>query len=233
MMTLIGIVALAIVILAVFFNGKSGKALFNKVRIADAQAAAALSNPVENAALEIADAEREVNNFQTQVRDAMASNKLLAAKRDKTKQEVAKFAALAKEALLQGNEDDAKEALEKKQKFEKVVTVLTEDIAKNDSVISTQRSNLESAKDKIESAATNKDILAVRYQGAKLRDGLAQQNVRFGSDGSALASLDNLEDEVQKIEARAEATEDLGPVPRVWKRSIARPSPALMTNLLS
>ncbi len=190
------------------------KALWNKLRIADKKAADAVndSDLVGNAEIIIEDSKEQIANFKRAIANAMQKNIQLKNQEKDAKEDSDKFQRIAALAVKAGSDDDAKEALMSKQRFDKMVQTLTEEIRKNDKIITSQREQLTRAESKVQSAENNKDILAVRLEGADARIGLAGSSV-LSQDG--LSQLDELENQVEAREARAEALEELEGVNKV------------------
>jgi phage shock protein A len=181
-------------------------ALWNKVRFWDKKSAEAISNPVENADLAIDDSKAQLARFKESVRQAMASNKMLERRKKDAEADRDKYARIAKLAVDAGNDVDARQALEEKQRFERQAISFGNDIDRNNKIITQNQEMLDKVENKIVNAETNKEILSSRLESAKAREGLAKAGSELGGDG-ALAALDNLENAVNKAEAMAEATE--------------------------
>jgi len=200
----------AVIVLLVLLigGGKLPRALWNKVRTADARAAKAIINPVEDAELAISDSQKLINNFREKTRDAIQSNRRLERRLAGARAEVTKYDHIAELAMRQGNDNDAREALRKKLNAQRQVDTLAAEIDQNNAVIERERGELKRVDNRIDDARVDKAILAVRFEGAKVRVGLAES--RAGLNGSSpLANLDNLREAVESEECKAEATEEI------------------------
>jgi phage shock protein A len=203
MFSLLVFVTLVVVALAV--ASIYAPALFKKVKVvantARRGAENALSNPIEENKYDIEKSKSQLNTYKNQLSELIAANISLKHEAEDAQGEVDKFERLSIKAAKAGNREDAKEALSKKNLSASRVTMLLTEIQKNDTLISTIKDNIEVHENRIETAEIKTVQLETRLTNVELRDKMLATSV----DTEGLAALDNLEREVEKREALAEA----------------------------
>lgn len=115
--------------------------------------------------------------------------------------DVKKWQKIAEAQATKGDADKAKKALEEKAKFAKKLTVLKSEIARNEATLEDNKNGLAAAKARLEGAESKIDTLEIRKKGADMR----QAATGIGEDSEDFSALDDLEDEVNMAEAKAEA----------------------------
>jgi len=151
--------------------------------------------------------EESVNKATLAVANAIANEKGLARKIEKEKAMSEDWQQKAIQALQAGREDLAKAALEKKSIADKNRTDLASiyEQAKETSV--KMREQLTQLKNKLDEARQRQSTLIARSQAAKAQKKIAQTFSGVGSD--AFSKFDKFEGKIEKLEAEAEAFEDL------------------------
>ncbi len=184
----------------------------NKFRAASDEAADKLKDPVAEGKFAIEDSKARLVKFRESITSALASNKMLEKDAVNADAESKKWANIARLAVESGNDQDAKDALAKRQTFDAKVKHLRTQIAQNSTVIEKTREQMRKIEDKIAAAESNHSILTARLEATKVRKGLtaAQANLTDGSN--PLAALDQLEKEVNTQEAQADAFEEIAGV---------------------
>ena len=114
-----------------------------------------------------------------------------------------------KKPHLADNEEDARKFLESKNSAKKEFESYQAEIEKSNALIVKLKEQLNGARNKLAKAESNITRLEARSKSAKLRQDFAKASSEFNTNNSALAALDDLENEVNKEEAEAEAWEEL------------------------
>lgn len=123
-------------------------------------------------------------------------------------------------ALKAGNEDLARQSLEKKQKAEESYTESTQGLAQQRAQVDQLKSNLKLLENKINEAKSKRDELLARLQAAdmKKKQAAIQSGDAPGSnavqDSSAFDTFNRMVDKIENtesiVEARSELSESLG-----------------------
>lgn len=185
------------------------QSIMNWIRGKRDDAAQSIADPVRDGKFAIEDSETEISKFQVNIAKFMAENKKLEKQRDSSEEEVNKFNNIATKAAKANNTDDAREALVQKSQAQARVDALTKDIDRNQNIVNNLRKNLQNAKAKVTAAKSNHAQLKARSASAQIRTNLAKATSDFGTGGSPLAALDDLQRAVESDEAEAEAFEEL------------------------
>lgn len=170
----------------------------------------ALKDPERDGKLAIERSKQYITDFENKIATVMANSKILEREYKDFLNEIKTLENVATKALKANNEDDARNALEKKAQIKKNADALKKQIDANEKQIETTRENLNRARAKVKSAEVNHNLLVVRNQGADIRKKLAQAQSEFGNDSNnPLAALDDLENAVNAAECEAEVYEEL------------------------
>ena len=159
------------------------KALFNRMRSADAAAAEALKDPIADRKLAIDDAEKAIKGFRQAIAESMAGIKSMEDKLKQKQQDSTKYGNLAQIAVKSGN---------------------TSDISSENKIVQRNQDLLKKETDKIESVKSQTDRLESRHKASETRAKLA--NLR---DSKAFDTLDELESEIKEQEYYAESLDEL------------------------
>ena len=119
--------------------------------------------------------------------------------------DVKKWQKIAESQAKKGDADKAKKALEEKAKFVTKQATLKSEIARNEATLEDNKNNLAAARARLEGAESKIDTLEIRKKGADMR----QQASGIGLDSEDFSAIDDLEDEVNLSEAKAEAYEEM------------------------
>jgi phage shock protein A len=183
-------------------------AINNWFRTKNMEAAEAMSNPVGEGKLAIADSESQIAQFTSKIASLIAQTKLFERQLNDSRGDVTKYANVAAAALRAGNEKDARDAISLKQKAEQQAATVQAQLDANNTLVTKLRDQLNTARLKVANARSNITQLEARSSAAKIRTDLAKASTQFSNQGG-LAALDNLEHAVNKQETEAEAYEEL------------------------
>ncbi len=151
--------------------------------------------------------EESVNKTTLAVAQAIANEVGLQKKIEKAKKDSQEWEGKAMQALTAGREDLAKQALERKNLFDRNAADLIP--LHQQAVATTQnlRIQLDKLKAKLDEARMRQSTLIARSQAAKAQKQIAQSMSGVGSD--AFSKFDKFEQKIEKLEAEAQAFEQL------------------------
>ena len=183
-------------------------AINNWFRTKNMEAAQAMSDPVGEGKLAIADSQKQIAEFTSKIASLIAQTKLFERQLNDSRGDVTKYTNVAAAALRAGNEKDARDAISLKQKAEQQASTVQAQLDANNTLVTKLRDQLNTARLKVANARSNITQLEARSSAAKIRTDLAKASTQFSNQGG-LAALDNLEHAVNKQETEAEAYEEL------------------------
>lgn len=184
------------------------QAFKNWVRGKKDDAADKMADPVRDAKFAIEDSEKLVGEFEAKIADLMAHNKRTALEVEAAQRDVTKWSNVAASAAKAGNRADCETAVKQKAEAQQKADRMAHEKDTNDQIIAGLRKQLDATRDKIEHAKSNKEVLAARMDGAKIREQLTKASTAM-EDGGPLAALDTLERKTVECETHAEAIEEL------------------------
>lgn len=152
--------------------------------------------------------EESVNKTTMAVANSIANEKSLERRIAKETQMSNDWQAKAVAALKSQREDLARAALEKKAVNDRNITDLGPVFIQAKSTSVKMREQLDALKNKLEEARSRQSTLIARSQAAKAQKQVAQSFSGVGSD--AFSKFDKYEGKIEKLEAEAEAYEQLG-----------------------
>lgn len=151
--------------------------------------------------------EEAVNKATTAVGSAIANEKMLEKQHAEKKKLVGEWQQRAVKAVNAGRDDLARQALEKKNMFDKAATDLEGPLAEAQKTAVTMRSQLDQLKVKLDEARVRQGTLIARHQAAQAKKQISSSLAGIG-DG-AFANFDKYEQKVLKAESEAEAMSQL------------------------
>jgi phage shock protein A len=184
-------------------------AVSNWFRTKNMEAAQAMSDPVSEGKLAIADSQKQIADFTSKIATLIAQTKLFERQLSDSRGDVTKYQNVAAAALKAGNEEDARQALTLKQKAEQQTNTLQQQLNQNNALVTKLRDQLNTARLKVANAQSNLTQLHALSSAAKIRTDLPKDSSQVSSNQGGLAALDNLENSVNKQESEAEAYEEL------------------------
>ncbi|OCL27351.1 hypothetical protein U472_07785 [Orenia metallireducens] len=150
----------------------------------------------------------EYRQAKVAVNKSITLVKEVEAKRDEAKEEMEHWNDRAKQALEANKEDLARKALEKKQAAEKKYNKYKEQAEARRRTADLHKRKLEELKKKIEEAEDQQDELIAEAKNAKATTEINETLSGLGKY-SAADDLDRLASKVDKMKARAEASNEL------------------------
>lgn len=154
------------------------------------------------------DMAEDIREVESAVAKQIANEKMLKRKMDDAKALVEKRQSQAEQAILAGNDDLARRALEDKKQHESTATTLTEswERAKQDSDV--LKSKLDEMKKEYQEMSLKKDALKARAESAKTRTKINRAMSNIGNDQSN-QGFSRMEEKVLRYEAEADTSEEL------------------------
>jgi len=151
--------------------------------------------------------EESVNKATLAVAGAIANEKSLERRIEKTDKERQNWESKAVQALQAGREDLAKAALEKKSIADRNYSDLQPVFEQARTSSAKMREQLNALKNKLEEARSRQGTLIARSQAAKAQKQISQSFSGVGSD--AFGKFEKYETKIEKLESEAEAFEQL------------------------
>ncbi|WP_042146690.1 PspA/IM30 family protein [Paucisalibacillus sp. EB02] len=154
------------------------------------------------------DMAEDIREVEAAVAKQIANEKMLKRKMDDSQAMVEKRQKQAEQAIVAGNDDLARRALEDKKQHESTATTLTEswERAKQDSEV--LKTKLDEMKKEYQQMNLKKDSLKARAESAKTRTKINRTMSNIGNDKSR-QGFERMEEKVMRFEAEAETSEDL------------------------
>ncbi|AZO93542.1 PspA/IM30 family protein [Halocella sp. SP3-1] len=129
-------------------------------------------------------------------------------KANKAKEELEHWADRAKQALEAGNEDLARKAIEKKQEAEKDYKKYQEQVVERRRIADIHKAKVKELQKRIEEAEDRQDELIAAAESARATKEINETMSGLGKE-NASDNLDRLEKRVGKMEAEAQASDEL------------------------
>ena len=142
------------------------------------------------------------------VAQAIATNKRTEQQYNQAQNEASKWQRNAELALQKGNEDMARQALERKKTSAETANTLKVNFDQQSGQIDTLKRSLIGLESKISEAKTKKDMLKARISAAQAQEKLQGTVGRLGTS-SAMGAFERMEEKVLMQEARAQGAAEL------------------------
>jgi phage shock protein A len=160
---------------------------------------------LEQAILEM---QEDLVQLRQGVAQAIAAQKRTEKQYTDAQNEINKWQRNAQLALQKGDENLARQALERKKTYTETSTALKASLDQQNVQVETLKRNLIQLESKISEAKTKKEMLKARITTAKAQEQL-QGMVRGMNTSSAMAAFDRMEEKVLMQEARAQSAAEL------------------------
>ncbi|ADI63315.1 PspA/IM30 family protein [Trichormus azollae] len=160
---------------------------------------------LEQAILEM---QEDLVQLRQGVAQAIAAQKRTEKQYNDAQNEINKWDRNARLALQKGDENLARQALERKKSFTDTSTSLKTSLDQQTIQVDTLKKNLIQLESKISEAKTKKEMLKARITAAKAQEQLGSMVVSMNSS-SAMAAFERMEEKVLMQEARAQSTAEL------------------------
>jgi phage shock protein A len=160
---------------------------------------------LEQAILEM---QEDLVQLRQGVAQAIAAQKRTEKQYNDAQNEINKWQRNAQLALQKGDENLARQALERKKTFTDSGTALKASLDQQTTQVETLKRNLIQLESKISEAKTKKEMLKARITAAKAQEQL-QGMVRGMNTSSAMSAFERMEEKVLMQEARAQSAAEL------------------------
>ncbi|ERN40097.1 phage shock protein A (IM30), suppresses sigma54-dependent transcription [Rubidibacter lacunae KORDI 51-2] len=141
--------------------------------------------------------------------EAIGAQKRTQQQYEQNQSEAAKWHQRAQLALTKGDENLAREALQRKKTAIDAANMLKQQLDQQSSTVDGMRRNLIALEGKISEAKTKKNMYKARLKAAEANKRLQAEVGTMGT-GSALAAFERMEERVLSIEAESQAAQELG-----------------------
>lgn len=168
-----------------------------------------LEDPERMIRLIITEMEENILRAREGVLDAISSEKRLAYELKIHKRDSEKWKNKAKKALVMKNERLAREALIRKQEFERIIRNLQDSYETARKTAEQLKKRLHSLEDKLREANIKRSTLAARQKVAQARQQVGRTVDYFQKGLDTTNKFNRMEEKVLEIELRAEAIEHL------------------------
>ncbi|NEQ69487.1 MAG: PspA/IM30 family protein [Symploca sp. SIO1B1] len=157
----------------------------------------------------IVDMQEDLVQLRQAVARAIATQKRTEQQYNKNQQEANNWHQRAQLALSKGDENLAREALQRKKTNTETATTIKAQLDQQVTQVDTLKRNLIALESKISEAKTKKDMLKARVSAAKANEQLQSTIGKLGTS-SAMGAFERMEEKVMEMEARSEAAGALG-----------------------
>jgi phage shock protein A len=154
------------------------------------------------------DMQEDLVQLRQAVAGAIASQKRMQQQYNQSQSEANNWQQRAQLALQKGDENLAREALNRKKVQADTATSLKTQLDQQTTQVDSLKRNLIALEGKISEAKTKKDMLRARASAAKANEQLQGTMGRLGT-GSAMGAFERMEDKVLQMEARSQAAAEL------------------------
>ncbi len=154
------------------------------------------------------DMQQQLVESKKQVALSIADEKRLAKQLEREKEQAAEWERKAMLAIKAGNDELAKEALQRKQEHDKLTAGFQEQWQGQKNAVDQLKASLKNLNGKIEDAKRKKNLLIARAKRAEAQRTIA--NTMSGmQENSAFGSMERMEEKIDKMEAEASATYEI------------------------
>lgn len=154
------------------------------------------------------DMQEQLVNAKRQVAVAIADEKRLLAQSEQERKQVNDWEARAIRAVTAGQDDLAKQALERQAEHQKQAQGLEEQWKSQKESVDKLKIALTKLNEKIEDAKRKKNLLVARAKRAEAQKTITE-TMSGMSDTGTFATIDRMEEKIQQLEAEAHATTEL------------------------
>lgn len=157
----------------------------------------------------IIDMQEDLVQLRQAVASAIATQKRSQKQYEHANKEANNWQQRAMLALQKGDEDLARQALQRKKTNADNAESLKVQLEQQTAQVDTLKRNLSGLEGKISEAKTKKNMLKARAQAAKANEQI-QNSIGSLNSSSSMAAFDRMEEKVLQMEARSQAAAELG-----------------------
>ena len=155
------------------------------------------------------DMQEDLVQLRQAVAGAIAAQKRTERQYSQAESTTAEWYQRAQLALQKGEESLAREALTRKKFYQETATAMKASLEKQNVVVTQLKENMRSLESKIFEAKSKKDMYIARARSAQASERLDKMMGNLNS-GSGLSAFERMEEKVIQLEARSEASAELG-----------------------
>ncbi|MEM1172143.1 MAG: PspA/IM30 family protein [Cyanobacteria bacterium P01_H01_bin.35] len=156
----------------------------------------------------IIDMQEDLVQLRQAVASAIATQKRSQQQYNQAESQANQWYSRAQLALQKGDENLAKEALQRKKTYSETANTVKVSLDSQTAQVETLKRNLTALEGKISEAKAKKDMLKARMTAAKTQEQLNNTMGSINTSG-AMAAFDRMEEKVLQMEARSQATAEL------------------------
>jgi phage shock protein A len=156
----------------------------------------------------VIDMQEDLVQLRQAVATAIASQKRMQQQFNQAQSEANNWDQRARLALQKGDENLAREALNRKKTQTEMANALKGQLDQQMATVDTLKRNLIALEGKISEAKTKKDMLRARAQAAKANEQLQRTVGNLGTS-TAMGAFERMEEKVMQMEARSQAAAEL------------------------
>ena len=156
----------------------------------------------------ILDMQEDMVQLRQAVASAIATQKRSQQQYNQAQSQANQWQSRAQLALQKGDENLAREALQRKKTHVETATTIKTALDNQTAQVDTLKRNLTALESKISEAKAKKDMLKARMTAARTQEQLNNTMGSLNTSG-ALAAFDRMEEKVLQMEARSQATAEL------------------------
>jgi phage shock protein A len=156
----------------------------------------------------VADMQEQIIKVRQQVAAAIADQKKIEKQWQQYENEAKTWEERAKLALQKGNEDLARQALERKNQAREMADEFKAQLDKQTAAVEQLKTSLRDLELKVEEAKRKKNLLIARQKRAEAQKKI-HDTIAGMKEGSAFEAFERMSQKVDEIEAQAEAAEEL------------------------
>lgn len=153
--------------------------------------------------------EDDLGEVKAETASVMAEEKAAKRKLDDCNEEIAKMAEYAKRAVAAGNDDEARQFLNKKAELTEKATVLQQQYTICADSAAKMREMHDKLNEDIATLKTKRETLKAKAKVAETKKKMSKLGSGLESAGSNLAAFDRMEDKVNKMLDEADAMAEL------------------------
>ncbi len=156
----------------------------------------------------VLDMQNDLEKLRQAVASAIASQRRLARQAEQSQHQSRIWYQRAEQAIQQGEEGLAREALVRRKTFQETFSSLSNQLEGQEGQVQMLKRSLVSLEAKIAAVRTKKDMLKARAKAAEAKNQLETAVGKFGFD-SAISAFEKMEDKIEDLEAFSDVSAEL------------------------
>jgi phage shock protein A len=157
----------------------------------------------------VTDMQEDLVQLRMAVAQAIATQKRTERQFSQAQSTAEEWYRRAQLALQKGDDNLAREALTRRKSYQETAEAMQEQLQQQGSVVDKLKENMRLLEGKIAEAKTKKDLYIARARSAQASQKIQEMMGNVSTSG-ALSAFERMEDKVLRLEAQAEAMQELG-----------------------